>query len=333
MWNTKSVGDGYPFWIRIFIKDDQGKIISEDISDNAFSIDNSLKHTGWVFGVTTEFIEDEISFLEGVQICIILSDIDNIITSKCTFSDENGSYLVPVPSGIYSVQAYKEGYISSFDENVQVYVNEYTEADFLLEKGEDTSTVLLPYIVDVNRDEIEEALVSDQIGVELSIQSSEEKLESIVSSFSDISITPTVNFDENYISLFVDGDVIGGRTIIINLADELLDFDQVDEIQIEYDGHPIKMASDLIDVLNPDDDGIFSEYIITVGEDGLQLLISIPHFSEHNIVIYQLEQIVEEIGGITTLITYVLICSLSIVVFISPVFIRYIRLVYFQKKK
>jgi hypothetical protein len=48
------------------------------------------------------------------------------------------------------------------------------------------------------------------------------------------------------------------------------------------------MADDINDVLDPNNDGSHPEYLIVLGSNGTQLLVSIPHFSEHSITFFNL---------------------------------------------
>jgi len=73
------------------------------------------------------------------------------------------------------------------------------------------------------------------------------------------------------------------------------------------------MADDVADVLDPNDDGLHAEYILTVGTNGTQLIISIPHFSIHEISILSLKDVVEKISSTNGVLIYVLF-SLAILV-------------------
>ena len=50
------------------------------------------------------------------------------------------------------------------------------------------------------------------------------------------------------------------------------------------------MACNYSDILNPDDDDGKAEYLIVIGSDGIQILVSIPSFSEHIILITEIAE-------------------------------------------
>ncbi|UCH72304.1 MAG: hypothetical protein JSW62_01795, partial [Thermoplasmatales archaeon] len=113
--------------------------------------------------------------------------------------------------------------------------------------------------------------------------------------------------------LLVNGnETSGGKTIVITIGMGIFNFEE--DIVIEYDGESIRMADDLSDALDPNDDGSHPEYLITIGSNGAQILVSIPHFSEHSISIYSLY--VEEITRYTELVAIFAIGILFIAAFV-----------------
>lgn len=91
--------------------------------------------------------------------------------------------------------------------------------------------------------------------------------------------------DKGRIEVNVSSDEEGGQTIVIDVDNETFNIIDINRIKVRYDGEPIDMASNYSDVLNPDDDDGKAEYLIVVGSDGIQILVSIPSFSEHVILI------------------------------------------------
>jgi hypothetical protein len=77
-----------------------------------------------------------------------------------------------------------------------------------------------------------------------------------------------------------------GTTVTMNLDEEQLGNvsidDAGDKLEVEFDNETIRMADDLDDVLNPEDDDD-AEYLLLVGSDKVQVLVSVPHFSPHTI--------------------------------------------------
>jgi hypothetical protein len=86
------------------------------------------------------------------------------------------------------------------------------------------------------------------------------------------------------IVLIVDSNTPRGKTITVDLDSKSLPITKIEEVAVIFDGEKIKMADDLADVLNPNDDEK-PEYFILWGSKGAQVFISIPSFSAHTIEI------------------------------------------------
>jgi len=86
------------------------------------------------------------------------------------------------------------------------------------------------------------------------------------------------------IVLIVDSNIPRGKTITVDLDSKSLPITKIEEVTVIFDGEKIKMADDLADVLNPNDDEK-PEYFILWGSKGAQVFISIPSFSAHTIEI------------------------------------------------
>lgn len=88
----------------------------------------------------------------------------------------------------------------------------------------------------------------------------------------------------------VSGDChTAGKTIKINFGRNALSSTDMDELQVFFDGSDMRRASSLADVLNPNDDGLQPEYlpvqVAAAGGKEFFVLVSIPHFSDHQVVI------------------------------------------------
>lgn len=80
-----------------------------------------------------------------------------------------------------------------------------------------------------------------------------------------------------------------GRTVMINIDEQTRRSLGLWEIRVLVDGEPIGRADDLTDVLDPNNDGGECEYLLLVGANGVQVLVSIPHFSVRTITIKSFE--------------------------------------------
>ena len=251
-----------------------------------------------------------------------------------TFTDENGefdfSFLQP---GTYEIKASKMGYESQ-TKTVTIDQNS-AELNFLL------NATALSYVINEilesenvsfdnvsnyfkTRMQIDNAIVNDEVGCRIVIN---ENSRSYVHIYNDNLTIKATNITDNKISVKISGDEnTTGKTIEIQVYGEL--FYDSENLIIEYDGEEIRMADDLDDVLNPNNDGSHPEYWIVHDVNGTHIIISIPHFSEHEITVYSaaiatLGSIVAAESDIMTMIAlYVVICTVAAVIFVGAIGLR-----------
>lgn len=148
----------------------------------------------------------------------------------------------------------------------------------------DIILISFSYIPDENiKKDIEHAFKNRIIGGELSVMGYEENKVDSISYYGDVYIEPVV-VREGRISFNVSGnEEMGGRVIKVNIGGSAC---LSDDIVIKYDGNVVREASSFDDIMNPNDDGSNPEYYkIMTEKEGMLVLISIPHFSEHEISI------------------------------------------------
>lgn len=82
-----------------------------------------------------------------------------------------------------------------------------------------------------------------------------------------------------------------GTTVTMNLDESKLGNVSIAEagakLSVRFDNETIELADDLDDVLDPNDDEGTAEYLLLVGGDEVQVLVSVPHFSPHTIEVYE----------------------------------------------
>jgi len=128
------------------------------------------------------------------------------------------------------------------------------------------------------------------------------------------------------IEVNISSDETGGKTIVIDADNETFNVININNIRVKYDGEIIGMASNYSDVLNPDDDNGTAEYLIIIGSDGIQVLVSIPSFSDHVISITEIGSAVgtvQQTPGFTAMITLLAVVFL---IFIGKIFRRRLRI-------
>jgi hypothetical protein len=137
------------------------------------------------------------------------------------------------------------------------------------------------------QDHIEDAISKCRVGARIYVQSAnrtQNRTHSML--YSDINLR--CRADKGRIEVNVSSEEEGGQTIVIDIDNETFNVININKIQVRYDGELIDKASNYSDILNPDDDNGKPEYLIVVGSDGIQILVSIPSFSEHVILISEI---------------------------------------------
>ncbi len=281
---------------------------------------NEQEKIGHIYGV----VFDDSGPLNGVSVCVKLTESSYQCTSP---TDENGQYVLTAPIGTYSLEVSKAGYVPITEiitilENIAIGMDGYT----LKKSGEEPTPNEI-------QEDIINAIEEGYLGGEVTIQQAENEIVFEQKTYGEgIRIAPSS--DDNEISFIVENEISpDGKTFVFYIDTRILS--SSDDIKIKYDGKPIKMADNLADVLNPNDDSLIPEYFFP-DEQGssekLTVFVSAPEFSEHTITI--IYEAVEVIGGITAVILYILIGTIAGFVFFGRhVFTHPVYMNYFRKRK
>ncbi len=132
-----------------------------------------------------------------------------------------------------------------------------------------------------------------------------------ITSYDDVDVTvdpiPDVATNQTPLRVVVSAELDEGRTITLDLDPAL--FPGLEEVGVEdalelryYDLHDdgtetevvFRQAASLSDVLDATDDGGQPEYWIVEDADGLQVLVSVPHWSAHAITLASVAEILTE---------------------------------------
>ena len=113
-----------------------------------------------------------------------------------------------------------------------------------------------------------------------------------ISYYANVTVTEH-SLSENKAIFNVSGDSYAtGKTVKINFGRDTLSSTDMNELQLFFDGRQMQKASSLVDVLDPNDDGLQPEYlpveVDAAGGKEFFILVSIPHFSDHQIIIQTL---------------------------------------------
>lgn len=142
-------------------------------------------------------------------------------------------------------------------------------------------------ITDERQDWIEDAISNCRIGARVFVQfrnRTYNRTQTMM--YNDIQLR--CKAEKGRIEVNVSSEEEGGQTIVIDVDNETFNVIDINRIQVRYDGEIIDIASNYSDILNPDDDDGKAEYLILIGSDGIQILVSIPSFSEHVILISEI---------------------------------------------
>lgn len=309
-WDTTSLADADSYKIKLILYKDENDDgifelkISEDISDNVFSIQNNLIENGWVYGVAYETTGEVSAPLEAVKVCVLLSETNEVYTSKCVLTDNNGQYMLSVPEGTYDLEASKDGYNTVTVLDAEVVSNAGKEANINLQK---ISTANKGTLADYT---IENEKKSGKIGVEINIDDDDTKVD-LYNEDVNVEVSRAHGETEEKISITVSAsDDTEGTFFVVYLG-------QVDDktIKIEYDGMELIENTDITSFFSEENDN--PQYaIFSSGEEKIAV-INIPHFSEHSISIYLISP--AEISRYTI---YMVIIGAIIVVIAGAVMFR-----------
>ena len=284
---------------------------------------NIKEEHGWVFGIISD---NNDLIVSDVEICAQLEGDES--TSQCTLSDNLGRYVLSLPTGKYNLKTNKDGFISSI-KSVTINDNVAFENNIIISVDENDS------IQTSNSNEFVDYFIqSEKANVKVDITG-----ENVydVSYYTEDELSVSLLQKRNEFTVTVNGtEDTSGKLILIRIDDFLsyLDSDKIniDDISLNYDGSNI-LKNNLNGVVskNTAETPTWTSMII---DDDMIVLIWVPSFSEHKIVI-TIEDIVSLIGGPEAVIYYCFIAVASSLFFIVPLARNYDRMKknFVRKKK
>ncbi len=300
---------------QIKITDEQGKVtfISPEVNENTkFTItasnDNYQSDTqtltvlnkdqtepkGYIYGEV--FTKSGLP-IEGVSVCIAFSNQ----TSNCIITNEDGQYVIAIPAGNYNLEVSKTGYLTSYEYNIEVEDYLAVGVTFYLEEKS------IEPESNENQILIDNAIENGQVSGKISLEEKQNQIgyKSTVYIFNVNFSIKSLNSEE--ISLIIGAETGTPGNIVIFEIDENI-FSK-DELGILVDGNKIDQADDLEDSLIVDED-VFEWFVTEKNDGGFWLVISIPHFSEYEITIYKVLELISD--PVAILIYFIVITCLSI---------------------
>ncbi len=146
---------------------------------------------------------------------------------------------------------------------------------------------------DRHRREIGVAIAKGHVGAEVTIPaaaSSNGEPEEEIVTYRNVTVD-AVSRPGN-VTILVAGHGFEGRVVVVNLDPSHFRDASARGLRVLFDNASIAEASDLRDALDPDDDGLSPEHYLVEDKDGLQVILTVPHYSVHALTIADL---VEEI--------------------------------------
>jgi hypothetical protein len=132
-----------------------------------------------------------------------------------------------------------------------------------------------------HRNQITAGIMAGDVGAEVDIED-EDSSSTVVYDSLNISIEQVEN---NTVSINISSELSQGTTVSLSVSSDILEVIQEENVTILFDGEQIQMADNYDDIMNPDDDDGAAEYLVVVGYEDVEVLVSIPHFSAHSITI------------------------------------------------
>ena len=269
---------------------------------------------GWVSGTVYIKNNDEIIPGEGLSVQIRTSDYSWMLKSATT--SDTGEYSLSYTPGTYLLCAY------DFDHDherqrvsIEILADQGIEVNFTIDITNQTEPQTQLKEIRILLDE---AIKIGDVGGEIHIQhEGNQQFSHEVILYGSINIVPQ-EVTKGKITFLVSGyEKSTGKTIAMIIDEDM--FDSFGNLVVTYDGEPISMADNISDILDPNDDGINAEYLITMGQEVNEILISVPHFSEHTITISSISEVVEAIGGVTALFLYITIIGILGILYFIPI--------------
>jgi hypothetical protein len=151
-----------------------------------------------------------------------------------------------------------------------------------------------------SRATVEQAKAAGQVGAEVRVAGEDP----VAVEMGDVEVQDAWAEDEDGLKAGMEiqaPDDAGPTTVTMDLQDDALEgvnvTEAADELEVAFDNETIAMADDLEDVLDASDDDGEPEYLVMAGSDGVEVLVSVPHFSPHTVEVYQTQSSGEQLDG------------------------------------
>jgi hypothetical protein len=276
----------------------------------------NIVETGWIYG---NVVNTSNASIGDVNVCVILSYENNVITSKCTSTDNNGTYNISVSPGTYAIQAKKEGYATYTVNAVTVQKNTGHEVNFILQH--ETNGGKNQYLIDYAMNRIiEQGIISGTIDVQ-----SPPQHEGFLTQVSTYNTPVSIHIETITPTTLVfnisapEGTI--GKIITVRFGPGTLD--DMKNVTILYDNASIPWVDfdSIFASGNETNDTARWTSVLAIDGNGneiLYCLLWIPHFSTHTISITT-SQIITALSELMAMTLYIVIIVVLAVVTAIPI--------------
>lgn len=137
---------------------------------------------------------------------------------------------------------------------------------------------------DKHHRDIGQAIAKGHVGAEATYNFAQGVLEQNVVSYGNVNMT-TVKAEEGNLTVLIEGHGFDGRVIVLNVDGRVLGAQNAEKLEVKLDNVSTRQASNLSDILDPDDDGYQPEHYLVYDPqvNAFQLLVTLPHYSVHTL--------------------------------------------------
>jgi len=288
-----------------------------EISITVLHQQEEYEEYGWIYGTLTS-LDDQL--LANALICATSTQSTTI--AKCDYSDGQGGYVLLLPAGEYTLDVSLEGYLSPSISSLMVRDNEALQYNIILEP---VSIENEPISEDFGEYAIKYGILQGFIGGELIIPADTTHQARIY--LDDLSLD-IIDLSADGLHLTVSGSNSSNGTVIALRIDSpatlfSTPIERLSDLTVLYDGKAIDLAnsSGSIFALQPGDEPQWAGLLT----QKTYILIAVPSFSEHYITIEPLARIAEQVGGLSVLLSYMVLTICAATLFVSPRIIRILK--------
>ena len=131
------------------------------------------------------------------------------------------------------------------------------------------------------QNEIDGAIEEEEVGGEITVEDDGETTETYLDGFQ----VQVRKREQNRMEFEVSGEFSEGKIVIMNMAQNRMQIQNMNQIRVLFDGEEVKIAQNMEEMRTSNQ----ARYMFAMGSDGIQVMVKIPHFSTHTIVVEKMD--------------------------------------------